>query len=61
MQTRLREMLIAGGGTPKEGSDQAVAQGPVLIGTAADPSNPKVGRVLGAADQEVDPVHPGHQ
>ncbi len=48
MQTRLREMMIAGG-TPKEGSDQAVAQGPVLIGTAAEPTNPKVGRVLGAA------------
>jgi flagellar basal body P-ring protein FlgI len=48
LQTRLREMLIAGG-TPREGSDFAVAQGPVLIGTAANPDNPKVGRVLGAA------------
>jgi hypothetical protein len=48
LQTRLREMLIAGG-TPKEGSDYAVAQGPVLTGTSADPANPKVGRVLGAA------------
>ena len=48
LQTRLREILIAGG-TPKEGSDYAVAQGPVLIGTPADPNNPKVGRVLGAA------------
>ena len=38
------------------------AQGPVLIGTTADPNNPKVGRVLGCrADQEDDPVHAGHQ
>jgi flagellar basal body P-ring protein FlgI len=48
LSTRLREMMIAGG-TPKEGSDLAVAQGPVMIGSAADPNNPKVGRVLGAA------------
>jgi hypothetical protein len=48
LQTRLREILIAEG-KPKEGSDYALAQGPVLIGTSADPNNPKVGRVLGAA------------
>jgi hypothetical protein len=48
LQTRLREMMVAGG-TPKEGSDYAAAQGPVLIGTPAEPNNPKVGRVLGAA------------
>ena len=48
LQTRLREMMIAGG-SPKEGADYATALGPVLIGTAADPKNPKIGRVLGAA------------
>lgn len=48
LQTRLHELMIAGG-TPKEGSDLAVAQGPVMLGTATDPNNPKVGRVLGAA------------
>jgi Flagellar P-ring protein len=48
LQTRLREVLVAGG-TAKEGSDYAVAQGPVLIGTTAEPNNAKVGRVLGAA------------
>src|SRR2546423_11613784 len=48
LTTRLHEMMIAGG-TPKEGSDLAVAQGPVMIGNPADPNNPKVGRVLGAA------------
>jgi flagellar basal body P-ring protein FlgI len=48
METRLRELLVAGG-TPKEGSDLAVAQGPVMTGNKATPDNLKVGRVLGAA------------
>jgi flagellar basal body P-ring protein FlgI len=48
LQTRLRPMMIAGG-APREGKDFAVAQGPVLTGTASDPNNLKVGRVLGAA------------
>jgi flagellar basal body P-ring protein FlgI len=48
LQTRLRPIMIAGG-TPREGKEFAVAQGPVLTGTAADPNNLKVGRVLGAA------------
>jgi hypothetical protein len=46
MSTRLREVLIAGG-APRSGSDVALAQGPVMIGNAKDPNNPKVGRVLG--------------
>jgi flagellar basal body P-ring protein FlgI len=48
METRLREILVAGG-TPKEGSDLAMAQGPVMTGNQATPDNLKVGRVLGAA------------
>jgi flagellar basal body P-ring protein FlgI len=48
LQTRLREVLIAGG-TPKEGPEQAIAEGPIMIGTPAQPDNPKVGRVLGGA------------
>ena len=47
METRLRQVMIAGG-TAKEGSDLALARGPVMIGSAAEPDNPKVGRVLGA-------------
>lgn len=46
MFTRLREHLLAGG-APRAGSDVAFAQGPVMIGNADDPDNPKVGRVLG--------------
>ncbi|MFO0952416.1 MAG: flagellar basal body P-ring protein FlgI [Isosphaeraceae bacterium] len=46
IQTRLRETLVAGG-TPKEGQDAAFAQGPIMTGTEADPTNVKVGRVLG--------------
>ena len=61
LETRLREMMIAGG-TPKEGSELAVAQGPVMIGTAAEPDNPKVGRVLGAARvKKAIPFTAGHQ
>jgi hypothetical protein len=41
-------MMIAEG-KPREGKDSAVAQGPVLVGSAADPNNLKIGRVLGAA------------
>jgi flagellar basal body P-ring protein FlgI len=48
LQTRLHELMVAGG-TPKEGSELGFAQGPVMIGTATDPNNPKVGRVLGGA------------
>lgn len=46
MMTRLREHLMAGG-APKTGSDVALAQGPVMIGNAENPDDPKVGRVLG--------------
>lgn len=46
MFTRLREHLLAGG-APKAGSDVAFAQGPVMIGNADNPDDPKVGRVLG--------------
>ena len=46
LQTRLREVLIAGG-TPKEGPEQAVAEGPILVGNPNQPDSKKVGRVLG--------------
>ncbi len=46
MVTRLRETLVAGG-APRTGSDLAIAQGPVMIGNAKNPNDPKVGRVLG--------------
>jgi flagellar basal body P-ring protein FlgI len=46
MATRLREVMIAGG-APRTGSDVAVAQGPVMIGSAKDTNDTKVGRVLG--------------
>jgi flagellar basal body P-ring protein FlgI len=46
MATRLHEVMIAGG-APRTGSDLAIAQGPVMIGNAKDPNDPKVGRVLG--------------
>ncbi len=49
LTTRLREVLLAGSGTPKESFDVALAQGPVMIGTPAKPNDPKVGRVLGGA------------
>ncbi len=43
---RLRETLVLGG-TPKEGPEQATVQGPVMIGSEAKPTDPKLGRVLG--------------
>ena len=43
---RLRETLVLGG-TPKEGPEQATAQGPVMVGSEAKPTDPKLGRVLG--------------
>jgi hypothetical protein len=46
IQCRLKEVMIAGG-TPREGQELALAQGPVMIGTEAKPNDPKVGRVLG--------------
>lgn len=46
LQCRLREVMVLGG-VPKEGSDAAFAQGPVMIGNPAAPDDPKVGRVLG--------------
>jgi flagellar basal body P-ring protein FlgI len=46
LPTRLREVLVAGG-TPKTGPEVATAQGPVMIGTPAKPTDAKVGRVLG--------------
>ena len=48
MPTRLREIMIAGGG-PKEGPEFATAQGAVMIGTDAKPGSLKDGRVLGGA------------
>ena len=55
LMTRLREVMI-GGGSPRTGSDIALAQGPVMIGTPAKPNNPKVGRVLGGGKVKKD--HP---
>ena len=46
MATRLREVMVAGG-APRTGPELAIAQGPVMIGTAKKPNDPKVGRVLG--------------
>ncbi|MBY0397068.1 MAG: flagellar basal body P-ring protein FlgI, partial [Thermoleophilia bacterium] len=46
LQCRLREVMVLGG-VPKEGADAAFAQGPVMIGNAANAEDPKVGRVLG--------------
>jgi flagellar basal body P-ring protein FlgI len=46
MSTRLREVLVAAG-APRTGTDVATAQGPVMIGNAKNPNDPKVGRVLG--------------
>ena len=46
MATRLREVLVAGG-SPRKGAEVAMAQGPVMIGNAKNPADPKVGRVLG--------------
>lgn len=48
MSCRLKEVMIAGG-TPKEGPELATAEGPVLIGTEAQPDDPKHGRILGGA------------
>jgi flagellar basal body P-ring protein FlgI len=55
LSTRLREVLHAGG-SPKESFDIATAQGPVMIGTPAKPTDPKIGRVLGGAKVKKD--HP---
>lgn len=46
MATRLREVMVAGG-SPRTGADLAIAQGPLLIGNAGRPNDPKVARVLG--------------
>ena len=56
LTTRLREVLLAGGSTPKESFDIALAQGPVMIGTPAKPNDPKIGRVLGGGKVKKD--HP---
>jgi flagellar basal body P-ring protein FlgI len=53
MATRLREVLVAGG-APRTGTELAVAQGPVMIGNARNPSDPKVGRVLGGGKVKKD-------
>lgn len=55
MPTRLRTVMVAGGG-PKTGSDIALAGGPIMIGDAKDPTNGKVGRVLGGGRTRKD--HP---
>jgi flagellar basal body P-ring protein FlgI len=47
ISTRLREVMLAPGSSPKGGPELAVAHGPVMIGTLAKPNDPKVGRVLG--------------
>ena len=61
LSTRLREMLIAGG-LPKQGSDLATAQGPVMIGTEVDagqsPGRPDPRRRPG---QEGDALPAHHQ
>ena len=46
MATRLREVMVAGG-APRTGPELAIAQGPVMIGSAKNPGDPKAGRVLG--------------
>ena len=46
LQTRLRELMVLGG-VPKEGSEAAFAQGPIMTGDSADEKDPKAGRVLG--------------
>jgi flagellar basal body P-ring protein FlgI len=56
LTTRLREVLLAASGAPKESFDIALAQGPVMIGTPAKPSDPKIGRVLGGGKVKKD--HP---
>jgi flagellar basal body P-ring protein FlgI len=48
LTTRLAEVMIAGG-APREGQVLAKAQGPVMIGTEAKPTDRRVGRVLGGA------------
>jgi hypothetical protein len=48
MRTRLRQTLIAGG-APRNGTELASAQGPIMIGSDAHPDDAKVGRVLGGA------------
>lgn len=55
MKTRLREVLHTGGG-PKQGPEEAIASGPVMIGDAKDPTNPKAARVLGGGRPRKD--HP---
>jgi flagellar basal body P-ring protein FlgI len=55
LMTRLREVMIAGG-TAKTGPEIALAQGPVMIGTPAKPTDPKLGRVLGGGRVKKD--HP---
>ena len=46
LSTRMREVMVLGGST-KEGQEAAFAQGPIMLGTQKDPSNAKVGRILG--------------
>jgi flagellar basal body P-ring protein FlgI len=46
IECRLREVMVLGG-TAKEGSDAAFAKGPVMVGNAKNPTDLKVGRVLG--------------
>ena len=46
LTTRLHEVMIAGGAA-RTGTELAIAQGPVMIGSAKKPNDPKVGRVLG--------------
>jgi flagellar basal body P-ring protein FlgI len=48
MRTTLREVMMTGEDV-KEGSPLASAYGPIMIGDAAKPDNPKAGRVLGGA------------
>ena len=47
MMTRLREVARGAGTGLLGGPEMAIAQGPIMIGTPARPSDPKIGRVLG--------------
>ena len=46
LECRLREVMVLGG-VPKEGPEAATVQGPVMTGSADEPDDLKVGRVLG--------------
>ena len=47
MKTRLREIMLGNDSRLHDGKDLANVEGPVMIGNAERPEDPKVGRVLG--------------